>query len=407
MFNKLVQWHRNWEDEMLAALRDPATAMQAPAGYRRRFARKVGAMSAIERQQLHDFSARYRGARSYAWLGALMLILALAGSVLFVAMSGKMGWLESIVVAELVGLALSMALIIIWFNYRSLTTLTLRQVVKTALLVVLYLAIGMSLATLIDGKPFVDTMIRKAPKVAEKAALVGGALMLLLGIVALYRNGQYETLANQLQHDGEREKLARQLSEAQLRLLRSQIEPHFLFNTLGAVQQLAQQGAPRAAELTSNLIDFLRASMEEMRVEQVSLAEEFALVASYLKVMQVRLGARLSFTLRMPEELGEVRLPGMMVLTLAENAIKHGIEPALRGGAIEVSAALLHGQLQILVRDSGAGLAGAPVDGFGLQNVRERLALHYQQRASLALRDAADGGAIAELRLPLSQPSPT
>jgi signal transduction histidine kinase len=403
MLNKLVQWHRGWEDEMLEALRNPASAVQAPSGYRRKVALKLAAMSAIERQQLHDFSARYRGVRFYRGLGMLLLLLALTGSGLFFAFPSKMGWLETVIVTEMVGVSLSMALIGIWFNYRRLTTFNPKRIAETVAITALCMLLGMAAATLVDGKPLVETLVRKAPKLAQGVLIVGGGMMLLLGLVALYRNRQYETLNTALQHDAEREKLARQLSEAQLRLLRSQIEPHFLFNTLGAVQQLAEQGAPRAAALTSDLIDFLRASMEEMRVEQVSLAEEFALVGAYLKVMQVRLGSRLAFTLRLPEELGTARLPGMVVLTLAENAIKHGIEPALRGGEIEVSAALLHGALQLQVRDSGAGLAAVPADGFGLQNVRERLALSYGQHASLELRDAPGGGAIAELRLPLAQ----
>jgi LytS/YehU family sensor histidine kinase len=225
-------------------------------------------------------------------------------------------------------------------------------------------------------------------------------VMLPLVIVGTLRNRQYAALTAQLQHEAERERLARELSESQLLLLRAQIEPHFLFNTLGAVQQLAQQGAPRAAELTANLITFLRASLAEMRSEHVTLEQEFALVEAYLEVMKARLGERLRFTFDLPEALAQVTMPGMLVLTLAENAIKHGIEPSLRGGTIAVSADLQDGAACIRVEDSGIGLSQAPGDGMGLENVRRRLQLAYGDAASVALRDAAEG-AIAEITIPV------
>lgn len=200
--------------------------------------------------------------------------------------------------------------------------------------------------------------------------------------------------------------MARELAESQLRLLRAQIEPHFLFNTLGAVQQLAQQGAPRAAELTGNLIDFLRSSMRDMRSEQVSLAAEFGLVESYLKVMQVRLGERLRFGLQLPRALEQVQLPTMILLTLVENAIKHGIEPALRGGEVTVSAQALEGALRIRVQDGGVGMSTLPEPdgggGTGLENVRHRLRLVYGDAASLRLHDG-DPGLIADVIIPHAQ----
>jgi len=217
--------------------------------------------------------------------------------------------------------------------------------------------------------------------------------------VGLLRYRQYEMLTEQLQAEAERERLARELSESQLRLLRAQIEPHFLFNTLGAVQQLAQHGAPRAAVLTANLIAFLRSSMSDMRSEQVSLATEFALVESYLKVMQVRLGERLRYTLALPRALEEVQVPSMILLTLAENAIKHGIEPALRGGEVALSAETDGGMLRIRVQDGGVGMSATPGAGTGLDNVRHRLRLAFGEAAGLALQEG-DPGLVADIIIP-------
>jgi LytS/YehU family sensor histidine kinase len=194
--------------------------------------------------------------------------------------------------------------------------------------------------------------------------------------------------------------MARELAESQLRLLRAQIEPHFLFNTLGAVQQLAEHGAPRAAELTAHLIAFLRASLSEMRSDQVRLDAEFGLLESYLRVMQFRLGQRLRFSLTLAPTLGHVQVPSMILLTLVENAIKHGIEPALRGGEVAVSAEVHDGALRVRVADSGVGMAAQPGTGTGLDNVRRRLQLAYGDAARLALQDAGPG-LIADITLPL------
>jgi LytS/YehU family sensor histidine kinase len=232
------------------------------------------------------------------------------------------------------------------------------------------------------------------------------AIMVPVLIVSVLRNRQYEVLNAQLQRENEQARLARELAESQLRLLRAQIEPHFLFNTLGAVQQLAQHGAPRAAELTANLIDFLRSSMRDMRSEQVCLSAEFGLVESYLKVMQVRLGERLRFALQLPRALEDVQLPTMILLTLVENAIKHGIEPALRGGEVRVSAEAADGAVRIRVQDSGVGMSTLPEPdgggGTGLDNVRHRLRLAYGAAAGLVLRDG-EPGLIADVTIPTAR----
>jgi sensor histidine kinase YesM len=149
-----------------------------------------------------------------------------------------------------------------------------------------------------------------------------------------------------------------------------------------------------------------------MRSEQVSLAAEFGLVESYLKVMQVRLGERLRFSLQLPRALEELKLPTMILLTLVENAIKHGIEPALRGGEVIVSAQALDGAVLVRVQDSGVGMSTLPASGqcaegeggAGLENVRHRLRLAYGEAAGLRLHDGAPG-LIADITIPYAQPA--
>ncbi|MET0855720.1 MAG: histidine kinase, partial [Telluria sp.] len=312
------------------------------------------------------------------------------------------GWVRGVVTANVLGFALVWATMAAWFNYRWLVDKKRKAMLRLATGIVtgLVVVILFGLAT---GRS-VDEILRGIPAGAYTYGFGLGILIVLLPlvIVGTLRNRQYATLTAQLQHEAERERLARELSESQLLLLRAQIEPHFLFNTLGAVQQLAEQGAPRAAELTANLITFLRASLAEMRSEQVTLRQEFALVEAYLQVMKARLGERLRFTLDLPDALAQLNMPGMLVLTLVENAIKHGIEPSLRGGVVAVSALTENGMARIRVEDTGVGIRGQPGDGMGLENVRRRLQLAYGAAASLALREA-EQGAIADIIVPTGE----
>jgi signal transduction histidine kinase len=398
MLRKITNWYREWEDEQIGVLQDPHLAAQAPAGCRRAVASKLAKLSPIERHQLREFTLKYRGARLLVAIAKLLFLFTLTGAAVHLALPDY-GWVKAIIMANLLGFAVGWATMTAWFNYRWLADkkrkVLLRATVGVttgvACIAAFGLATGRSVAQILGGLP---------TAVFTYGFGIGLLIVLLpLVIVGTLRNRQYATLTAQLQHEAERERLARELSESQLLLLRAQIEPHFLFNTLGAVQQLAEQGAPRAAELTANLITFLRASLAEMRSEQVTLRQEFALVEAYLKVMKARLGDRLSFTFELPDELAQLTMPGMLVLTLVENAIKHGIEPSLRGGAVSVSAQRQDGAVRIRVEDSGVGTSAQPGEGMGLENVRRRLLLAYGEAASMALRDA-EQGTIADIIVP-------
>jgi len=396
MWRKIANWYLDVENEQLAVLEQPSLAAQVPAGFRRFVAAKLARLSLIERQQLREFTLAYRGRNLFIALAKLCLIFTLGGVLLHLALP-KIGLAEAIIIANVFGFMLVVDLIHVWFNYRRIVKHKYRVLAWIALVMVACIGIGVASAML-SGRSLQAALEKVLPAMGLGVVAAG----LLIGVpdilISITRNRQYEALTAQLHHEAERERLARELSESQLRLLRAQIEPHFLFNTLGAVQQLAERGAPRAAELTGNLIAFLRASFAEMRSEQVSLEAEFGLVEAYLRVMQMRMGARLAFTLNLPPALYAVRVPSMILLTLAENAIKHGIEPSLRGGEVSVSAAALDGAIRIRVQDSGVGMAATPGAGTGLENVRHRLQLSYGDAASLALHDA-DPGVIADITI--------
>jgi sensor histidine kinase YesM len=400
MFRRIANWHRAWEEEQLRVLRDPASAREVAPGLRHLIACKVSQLSPVERQQLLDFSVKYRGWRMYAAIARLIALLTACGVGLYFLAPHK-GLLTCIVVVNTLGLVTAFIFLVAYFNYRKMVGKTLRMGMLLMLFTAAGALTGSTHAAVNKGEPWRAALVSRLPQALLIGLGAGLFLAIPMAVVGGLRNKEYENITAKLEFDAERERAARELSEARLRMLHAQIEPHFLFNTLGAVQQLAEKEAPRAAELTANLIAFLRASLGEMRSERVTLAVDFAMIDAYLKVMTVRQGERLQFSLDLPASLAAVEVPSMMLLTLVENAIKHGIEPALRGGTIHIAAASAAGMLVLSVRDTGAGLAEQPGAGEGLSNVRTRLQLLYGARASLAVHGADDGGVLACITLPL------
>ena len=198
-----------------------------------------------------------------------------------------------------------------------------------------------------------------------------------------------------------------QASEAQLRLLESQLEPHMLFNTLANLRALIATDPPRAIDMLDRLNAYLRATLAASRADAQAhtLAREFERLDDYLALMAVRMGPRLRYRLNLPPELAAHPLPPLLLQPLVENAIRHGLEPAVAGGEIEVGAAQEGGALRLNVRDSGVGHDGPPQAGFGLTQVRERLQTAYGNAAQLDWRSAAGHGSQATLTLPLQTPA--
>ncbi|WP_321845576.1 sensor histidine kinase [Paraburkholderia bannensis] len=201
----------------------------------------------------------------------------------------------------------------------------------------------------------------------------------------------------------------RTAAENQLRLLVSQLEPHMLFNTLANLRVLIGSDPPRAQAMLDHLNGFLRATLDASRTDAHALTAEFARVRDYLELMQVRMGPRLHATLDLPDTLGALPVPPLLLQPLVENALKHGLEPNVAGGEIEVSARREGATLILSVRDTGAGLRAPPADGarFGLRQVRERLAALYGDAAQFTLAEPDDGrgGALAIVRLPVAAPA--
>jgi LytS/YehU family sensor histidine kinase len=200
--------------------------------------------------------------------------------------------------------------------------------------------------------------------------------------------------------------LAREERELQLRLLQAQIEPHFLFNTLANVRRLYRLHPDQGAQMMDSLKRYLRAALPSVRRADATLADELALVRSYLELLRMRMGERLAYTIVVDAGLGATPFPPMIVATLVENAIKHGIEPSERGGRIEVRAQRLGATLAVSVRDDGAGLSAQSVQGtgVGLVNVRRQLTGRYGAAARLRLQPQSPGF-DATIEVPLAADS--
>jgi signal transduction histidine kinase len=194
-----------------------------------------------------------------------------------------------------------------------------------------------------------------------------------------------------LQQELERAALAREAAEARLKLLQGQIQPHFIFNTLSALQHWVDTGDARAGALLRSLTAFLRGSTELLARDDTTLADEAAMVGHYLAIQQARVGERLRSAIDIAPDVAGHTLPPGLLLTLVENAVEHGLAPALSGGTVRVRAWSEPGRWQLSVKDDGVGLAREWRDGTGLANSRERLRHRFGDRARLELQPAAKG----------------
>jgi Histidine kinase len=204
----------------------------------------------------------------------------------------------------------------------------------------------------------------------------------------------------------ESEQLKRQVVEARMAAMQAQVEPHFLFNTLASIDHLIETDPPRASQMQKNLIALLRASMPTMREANHGaprdLSREMAVIRPYLEILKVRMEERLHTRIDVPDGLLSAEFPPMMIQSLVENAIKHGLEPKPEGGELLIKAEIVHGRLNVTVADTGLGFGRAATagTGVGLANIRERLQLLYGAAASVTVKDNAPSGTAVTIAVP-------
>jgi LytS/YehU family sensor histidine kinase len=199
----------------------------------------------------------------------------------------------------------------------------------------------------------------------------------------------------------ERSQLERQALDARLRLLQAQVAPHFLFNTLANVQALVDAGSPQASIVLKSLIAYLRAAVPRLNEPATTIGQELQLVRAYLELMHMRMPDRLQFTLHVDDAAQTLRCPPMTLLTLVENAVRHGIDPSEESGRIDLSVHRRSDRCVVQVSDTGVGLRQANDGlGTGLTTLRERLKLAFGGDAQLRVIAQHPRGVVAELDFP-------
>lgn len=229
--------------------------------------------------------------------------------------------------------------------------------------------------------------------------IIPGALF--AAVYAHYRNESNASVALK-KAEAERAWLDVQLDEARLQVLQAQIEPHFLFNTLAHVKHLYQTDSAVARTMLENLMRYLTVALPQLRAAESTVGREADLVKAYLDIYRIRMGSRLAVEIRVPDSLRGARLPPMMLLTLVENAVKHGLSPLAEGGFVRIEAKADAGILEVRVADTGRGFVVTSGAGAGLANIRARLAALYGDDGRLSLLPNTPRGVTARIAVPLA-----
>jgi hypothetical protein len=268
----------------------------------------------------------------------------------------------------------------------------MRELQRIVIAAPLGLGIGSWLAASIVGDPASITMMLDAPRFEVITTIVASACI-------VYFLWSRERLSEAASAHARAEQLA---AEAQLRLLHSQLEPHMLFNTLANLRILVEIDPARAQTMIDQLISYLRSTLNASRTNWTTVDAEFGQLSAYLELMRVRMAERLNFTFLASDTARQAKLPPMLLQPLVENAIKHGLEPAIEGGHIKISAELIDAVLMLTVEDSGLGNATTAIsEGYGLAHVRERLKVLYGSRSAMVVAALEPHGYRVRIEVPV------
>lgn len=351
----------------------------------------------------------WKGVRDFFAL--TLLFCALVAAVLTLAAPSFAGFARWLLIAESIGIigATTGTLLSRWPRLRGYRPAIAHLFISAIAIPTAYVG-GSSLAYTIIGEPI--PMLQSQPRPFLALIATGLAAMFIVYVDAMRHRIENEAAA--------RIEAQRLASESQLRLLRAQLEPHMLFNTLANLRSLVDVDPPLAQTMIDQFILYLRSALAASREESVTLRQEFAQLRAYLEIMALRMGSRMSFQLELPEGLQSFAIPPMLLQPLVENAIKHGIEPKIGSADITVIAQRRGEAVVITVTDSGLGLKGhvleEPADpaapgsvsealkgassGYGLLHVRDRLRAFYGPSASLELASHAPQGVRATVSIP-------
>jgi sensor histidine kinase YesM len=261
--------------------------------------------------------------------------------------------------------------------------------------------LGTVLAGVVKGRDLTQMFTERLSGVSITMGLGVGVGCVVVAALLL-REKHARDQARLLLAEAERHRLEKNFLEARLQLMQAQVEPHFLFNTLANVQHLVETDPAAAGRMLQSLIDYLRAALPQMRESTTSLGREIDMARAFLEINRVRMGSRLDFAIDVPEPLKCLPFPPMMLISLVENAVKHGVDPCCECGSITIRAAESEGRLKVSVADTGEGIRPRKGTGVGLANIRERLKALHGSAAKLVLEENAPRGVVASIEVPAS-----
>ncbi len=326
---------------------------------------------------------------------ALTSLFCLAIAILLTGMGLTEGFGTTLTISFCIGLSINTAFVLL--------SRRMSQLEKWYLGPILITAIGLSLGLILAG-----TLIVQSPWFffsSNYSSLVAGIFFGVFGFLMFStREELLKTRMELVESRATSMQQERRMFETELRLLQAQIEPHFLFNTLGNIASLIHSNPIAAEAMLQNLARLLRASLRRTRDSHSTLGEELEIISAYLDIQKVRMGQRLTVVIDVDPDLYGIALPPLLLQPLVENAVLHGLGPKLAPGSLTITVSRIDNQLLLRVTDDGVGFEqNSRGTGIGLRNIRDRLQALYGNGAALDLIERPEGGIIAELRLPLEQ----
>jgi sensor histidine kinase YesM len=312
-------------------------------------------------------------------------------ALILTAIGFGLGFLPAFIFSQCIGVSIYLCNLAAVPIYRKTTRLFAQIAVITSSVIV-----GASAGTLLGA--FANGMnplffLRKHSALFSQSILIG----LLFGLIVSYIFLSLELLSREKVRRLEIEK---SMAETELKLLQSQMEPHFLFNTLSNVISLIDTDRERARRMLESFSSFLRNSFLTARERTVTLSQELDVIRNYLDIFTIRMGDRLNYVIDVPENIRDCRIPPLLIQPLVENAVKHGLEPSVSGGIVTIEGRRDGKSIRIMVSDSGVGINEKNSGGVGLANIRKRLALLYGAQGRLEFEENKPGGIKVTIEIP-------
>jgi sensor histidine kinase YesM len=324
-----------------------------------------------------------------------LLINAVVNTVIAVILTaigfGK-NFITTLIFSQCIGMSVYLANLAAFRLFKTVTRSS-RQVIMIVAAVIMGAVVGTVLGALANG--FSPLQLMK-----EYSAFFGQVVLiaLLFGAIVSYI---FISLAKLSEEKIKRLDMGKNAVETELKFLQSQMEPHFLFNTLSTILSLMDTDREKAKRMLESFTSFLRASFLTARHRTITLGQEMDVVKNYLEVVSVRMGDRLRYSIEVPEDLRSFPVPPLLVQPLVENAVKHGLEPSVRGGELALRALRDNDVVRIIVADSGLGINGKGAgNNVGLGNIRKRLELMYGDRGRLFLEENKPSGVKVVVEMP-------